>query len=242
MKLKSLFTGVMLATVLVGCNDKEAPQPVTLESDEQKLSYVLGSNIATQFQLDEVSIDGAAFIEGFNDIRDGKEPRMTQEQAAEAFKKFQEQLMAKHQVEQDKMQAAMEAAADENQKAGDAFLADNGTKDGVTTTESGLQYKVITAGTGAQPTFESRVEVHYRGRLLDGTEFDSSYKREVPAQFGVGQVIPGWTEALQLMKEGAKWELYIPSHLAYGPGGAGQLIGPNSTLIFEVELLKAEVE
>ena len=111
----------------------------------------------------------------------------------------------------------------------------------MTTTASGLQYKILTAGIGAIPTADSTVEVHYAGRLLDGTEFDSSVKRGVPAQFGVTQVIPGWTEALQLMAEGARWELYIPAELAYGPGGAGP-IGPNSVLIFEVELLDANID
>ncbi|MDO7636496.1 MAG: FKBP-type peptidyl-prolyl cis-trans isomerase, partial [Porticoccaceae bacterium] len=127
-----------------------------------------------------------------------------------------------------------------NLKEGQAFLAENGTKEGVVTTASGLQYKVISAGSGAKPTVDSTVEVHYAGRLLDGTEFDSSVKRGVPATFGVTQVIAGWTEALQLMPQGSKWELYIPADLAYGPGGTGP-IGPNQMLIFEVELLNANV-
>ena len=244
MNLKPLFVGIMLTAVLAGCNDKEgaSDKEVALDTDEQKLSYVLGSNIATQFKIDEIDIDMAAFVQGFTDVSTGAETRITQEQAAETFEKLQKQMMEKSQAEQEAMEAAMAAAGEENQKAGDAFLAENAAKEGVVTTESGLQYKIIVAGSGDKPTLESRVEVHYRGRLLDGTEFDSSYKRNQPAQFGVTQVIPGWTEALQLMKEGAKWELYIPPTLAYGPGGAGQLIGPNSTLIFEVELLKAAAE
>jgi FKBP-type peptidyl-prolyl cis-trans isomerase len=137
-------------------------------------------------------------------------------------------------------QEAKDLESDANLKEGAAFLEANGAKEGVVTTESGLQYKVVTQGTGSKPTKESTVEVHYAGKLLDGTEFDSSIKRGVPVKFGVTQVIPGWTEALQLMSEGSKWELYIPADLGYGAGGQGP-IGPNSVLIFEVELLKADV-
>jgi len=148
-------------------------------------------------------------------------------------------------AKRDEMEKAQQQAtamqSEGNIKEGADFLAANGAKEGVITTASGLQYKVLTAGTGTIPTADSTVEVHYSGRLLDGTEFDSSVKRGVPAQFGVTQVIPGWTEALQLMPQGSKWELYIPAALAYGPGGAGP-IGPNSVLVFEVELLNANVE
>ena len=128
-----------------------------------------------------------------------------------------------------------------NTEEATAFLLDNSTKPDIVSTESGLQYRIITSGTGEKPSAESTVEVHYVGRLLDGTEFDSSLKRGVPAQFGVTQVIPGWTEALKLMKEGSKWELFIPPELAYGSGGQG-LIGPNAMLLFEVEPLRANVE
>ncbi len=121
-------------------------------------------------------------------------------------------------------------------------MAANAKKDGVKTTASGLQYKVITEGSGEKPTLQDSVSAHYRGTLIDGTEFDSSYARGKPATFGVTHVIPGWTEALQMMPEGSKWEIYIPSDLAYGPGGSGAKIGPNATLIFEIELLKAKVQ
>ncbi len=123
---------------------------------------------------------------------------------------------------------------------GEAFLAENAKKEGVKTLPSGLQYKVLKDGTGKQPTKEDTVSVHYKGTLVDGREFDSSYKRGEPAEFGVTQVIKGWTEALQLMKEGAKWQIFLPSSLAYGDRGAGDLIGPNETLVFEVELLKVK--
>jgi FKBP-type peptidyl-prolyl cis-trans isomerase len=140
----------------------------------------------------------------------------------------------------ERMQAEQKAAADKNLADGEAFLKENATKEGVVTTESGLQYKIVTAGDGPKPGAGDVVKVHYRGTLLDGTEFDSSYKRGEPVTFPVGGVIPGWVEALQLMPVGSKWELYIPSGLAYGPGGAGNQIGPNSTLKFEVELLSIE--
>jgi FKBP-type peptidyl-prolyl cis-trans isomerase FklB len=127
--------------------------------------------------------------------------------------------------------------ADKNQKEGEVFLAENKKKKGVVTLPSGLQYRVITAGTGKIPKVTDTVTTHYRGTLIDGTEFDSSYKRGEPASFPVNGVVKGWTEALQLMKVGSKWQLFIPSNLAYGPQGAGQVIGPNATLIFEIELL-----
>jgi len=147
-------------------------------------------------------------------------------------------LTAYQQEMQMKMMAEASAAAEENEQKAEAFLAENGKKEGVKTLASGLQYKVITEGGGASPTAESTVEVHYKGTLIDGTEFDSSYKRGEPASFPVGGVIPGWTEALQLMKEGAKWEVAIPPALAYGEQGAPPVIPPNSALVFEVELLK----
>jgi FKBP-type peptidyl-prolyl cis-trans isomerase FklB len=165
---------------------------------------------------------------------------LSEEVIAETVKAFETDMMAKRDEMQKAEQQSTELQAEGNAIAGTEFLAVNGAKEGVTTTESGLQYKVLTAGTGVKPNTSSTVEVHYAGRLLDGTEFDSSVKRGVPAQFGVTQVIAGWTEALQLMPEGSKWELYIPAALAYGPGGTGP-IGPNSTLIFEVELLQANV-
>ena len=243
MNVKPIFVSAILAALLVGCNQEDSStQEVTLETDEQKLSYVLGSNVGAQFKMEEIAIDQATFNQGLADVLAGTESRLTQEEIVATFQKFQQEQVAKQQAEQEALEAALAAAGEENQKAGEAFLAENGAKENVVTTESGLQYKVITAGEGASPSAADRVEVHYRGKLLDGTEFDSSYKRNQPAQFGVTQVIPGWTEALQLMKEGAKWELYVPSNLAYGPGGAGELIGPNATLIFEVELLKAAVE
>ena len=168
------------------------------------------------------------------------QPSLSEEQIDEAVAIFRDQMMAKEQAMQKEQEGMVALQSDTNAIEGAEFLALNGAKEGVTTTASGLQYRVLTAGTGPTPTAESTVEVHYAGRLLDGTEFDSSIKRGVPTQFGVTQVIAGWTEGLQLMTEGSKWEFYIPADLAYGPGGTGP-IGPNATLIFEVELLQANV-
>jgi FKBP-type peptidyl-prolyl cis-trans isomerase FklB len=154
--------------------------------------------------------------------------------------KMQETLMEFQAMAQEKQMAAQSKKAAENKAAGEAFLAENKTKKGVKTLESGLQYKVITPGTGDSPDLNDQVKCHYRGSLLNGREFDSSYKRNEPAEFPVNGVIKGWTEALQLMKVGAKWMLFIPSDLAYGDQGAGNVIEPGSTLIFEVELLEIQ--
>jgi FKBP-type peptidyl-prolyl cis-trans isomerase len=170
----------------------------------------------------------------------GDKPSLSDEQIAEVIKSFEIEMKAKQETMVAEQQKSVSAQSDSNAAEALAFLTANGTKEGVVTTDTGLQYRVLIEGDGAQPSVESTVEVHYAGRLLDGTEFDSSVKRGVPAQFGVTQVIAGWTEALQLMPEGSKWELYIPADLAYGPGGSGP-IGPNSLLIFEVELLQANI-
>lgn len=245
MKLKTLAAVIAATLVLAGCNkaDQEtagaadgavADQAAGLTTQEQKISYIFGQNIGRQLSNDKITIDTAVFTEGVSDALAGKESKISEEDTMAVLQAFQEQKMAEQQKQFDE-------AAGKNKAEGDKFLAENGKKEGVVTLESGLQYKVITEGTGPQPAEGATVEVHYRGTLLDGSEFDSSHKRGVPASFGVDQVIPGWTEALALMKEGSKWELYIPPALAYGPGGAGEMIGPEQTLIFEVELLKANV-
>ena len=182
-----------------------------------------------------MDVDVTAFSAGVEDALSDAEPRLAQDDVIAVLESFQQEQIAEREAENS-------ALADKNKAEGDAFLAENGKKEGVVTLESGLQYKIIEEGEGPSPGAEDTVEVHYTGTLIDGTEFDSSHRRGVPATFGVNQVIPGWTEALQLMKEGAKWQLVIPPGLAYGPGGTGGPIGPNQTLIFEVELLKAKVE
>jgi FKBP-type peptidyl-prolyl cis-trans isomerase len=163
----------------------------------------------------------------------GGKTRLTQEEAQAVLKEVQTEV-------QKEQQAKMKEAADKNKGEGEAFLAANKSKDGVVTLPSGLQYKILTAGTGPKPTASDSVKCNYRGTLINGTEFDSSYKRGQPATFAVGQVIKAWTEALQLMPVGSKWQLFVPSSLAYGERGAGAEIGPNATLIFEVDLLSIE--
>lgn len=171
------------------------------------------------------------FANGVATVYEGKKPEMTYEQAKQTVQEFFMQL-------EKEMQEANQKAAKQNREIGEAFLSENAKREGVKTTASGLQYEVLESGNGAQPTANDRVEVHYTGKLIDGTVFDSSVERGVPATFGVTQVIPGWVEALQLMHEGDQWRLYIPSDLAYGPNGAGGLIGPDTTLIFDVQLLR----
>lgn len=227
--------------ILAGCEQDSNPQAVVLDSQDQRISYLLGMDNGKNIQSTGIEIDMAAYEQGFADSLSDAEPRLTDDEIAVAVQEFQTQMLAKRDEMQKAEQEAFDLQATANLEEGAAFLIANAEKEGVVTTESGLQYKVISAGTGPLPTEDSVVEVHYAGRLLDDTEFDSSIKRGVPAQFGVTQVIPGWTEALQLMAEGSKWELYIPAELAYGAGGQGP-IGPNATLIFEVELLQANVE
>jgi FKBP-type peptidyl-prolyl cis-trans isomerase len=201
-----------------------------LATTEQRLSYGIAFNLGQRMSTDGVPLDVDAFGAGLSDAMNGSEPKLSQEEIAAEMAAYQEKATA----EQEASQAALGEA---NIAASAAFMAENATKEGVVTTESGLQYEILTEGAGAKPGAEDSVEVHYRGTLVDGTEFDSSYGRGETVTFGVGQVIPGWTEALQLMPVGSKWKLAIPPELAYGAGGAGQVIGPNAALIFEVELI-----
>ena len=208
----------------------EAAAEVTLDTPAERLSYGIAYGLGKRMANDGVPMDADAFSTGLRDALDGAEPRLTQEQIQAEMQAYQEKAAAE--------QAAVQAElADANLEASAAFLAENGARDGVTVTDSGLQYEILETGEGEIPGPEDTVEVHYRGTLVDGTEFDSSYKRGEPVTFGVGQVIAGWTEALQLMPVGSKWKLAIPPELGYGAGGAGQVIGPNAALIFEVELL-----
>lgn len=231
-----LIAGLLGATALmVGCNQAEPEnEPVQLETLEQKVNYVFGTNLAENLTQGGVTIEPEAFAQALRDKRDGVEPRLSEEEMQEVMQTFQEQEMARREAEQ-------EAAAETNKAEADAFFEENASAEGVSQTDSGLQYKVLEEGDGAKPGATDTVTVHYRGRLLDGTEFDSSYERDQPATFALNSVIAGWTEALQLMSEGSKYELYIPSDLAYGPGGNGP-IPPNSALIFEVELLEVDDE
>ncbi len=203
---------------------------VELDTSAKRLSYGIGYNLGRRMLNDRVPLDKDAFTAGVTDLMADKEPRMTEEEISQEMEAYQEQAQKEMAAEQAKLGAA-------NLAASEVFLKENGAREGVTTTDSGLQYEVIEAGDGPKPGPQDTVEVHYRGTLADGTEFDSSYSRGETVQFGVGQVIPGWTEALQLMPVGSKWKLAIPPELGYGAGGAGRTIGPNAALVFDVELV-----
>ena len=195
----------------------------------ERLSYALGLSMGNNFKssgIEEMNIK--EFAEGVAAVFEGTQPKMSYDEAKNVIREFFTAL-------EEKQNAAAAKMGEVNKAAGEAFLAENAKRPEVKTTESGLQYEVITEGNGDKPAASDTVVVHYTGTLIDGTVFDSSVERGTPATFGVTQVIPGWVEALQLMQVGAKWRLYIPSDLAYGPRGAGGAIGPNSTLIFDVE-------
>ena len=197
-----------------------------------KLSYALGMSMGHNFKGTGIkTLNSADFAAGVASVYDGVKPEMTFDEA----KRIVNEYIAKLEAE---MQAEAAKQGEVNRKNGEAFLTENAKREGIKVTESGLQYEVLESGKGDSPKASDNVEVHYTGKLIDGTVFDSSVERGVPASFGVTQVIPGWVEALQLMHEGDKWRLYIPSDLAYGPNGAGGVIGPNMTLIFDVELLR----
>jgi len=201
------------------------------KSEQEKLGYAIGMNIGMNMKQQQVEVDPEQLAAGLVAALKGEDTVLTQEEMGQILTEFQQ----KKQMEQ---MAAMAAEAAKNEKLAQEYLENNGKQEGVVTLESGLQYKVLTQGDGATPTAESTVQVHYRGTLIDGTEFDSSYQRGEPVSFPVNGVIPGWTEALQLMKEGDKWQLVIPSQLAYADRGAPPVIPPNAALVFEVELLK----
>lgn len=235
-----VVAGAAIATLMnKGGETTPADEALALESLMQKSSYVIGTDIGGRFSSQGLEIDLDALSAGIGDAVAGNEPRLTEDEAKDALQAFVEQQQSKMAERQQSAQADRDRMAEQNRIEGAAFLEANQAKDGIVITESGLQYKIVEPGDGATPTAEDVVQVHYRGTLLDGTEFDSSYARGEPAEFPVTGVIAGWTEALQLMNEGAKWELYIPAELAYGERGAGGDIGPNAVLIFEVELLKA---
>jgi FKBP-type peptidyl-prolyl cis-trans isomerase FklB len=197
------------------------------------VSYCIGVKIGQDMKQQDIALSMDDFMEGFKNGLSGGKPRMSDAEMNQTLLAFGNAMKA-HMMEK------MKKVAEENQKKGDEFLAKNKTAEGVKTLPSGLQYKVLKDGTGKQPAATDTVTVNYRGTLIDGTEFDSSYTRKEPATLAVNEIIPGWTEALQLMKEGAKWQLFIPPTMAYGERGAGPIVGPNSVLIFEVELIKVK--
>ena len=206
---------------------------MTLDTPRAKASYAVGLNIGKSLRRDSVDIDPIIFQQGLKDGLEGGKALLTDDEMKTTMTAVQADLRKRQEAE-------MAQAGEVNKKEGDVFLAANKTKEGVVTLPSGLQYKILKEGTGAKPTASDTVVCNYKGTLIDGKEFDSSYKRGQPATFPVGQVIKGWTEALQIMPVGSKWQLFIPSELAYGPRGPSPDIGPNATLIFEVELLSIQ--
>ena len=208
-------------------------KPLLLSTQKQKASYAIGLNIGKNMKNDSVDVDTDILARGIRDALAGSKPLLTDEEIQAALVELQNEIRKRQQEE-------YQVAADKNQKEGEAFLAANRAKEGVVTLPSGLQYRVLQAGTGPKPAATDTVVCNYRGTLLNDKEFDSSVKHGGPATFAVNQVIKGWTEALQIMPVGSKWELFVPPSLAYGPRAAGPDIGPNSTLIFEVELLSIQ--
>lgn len=229
--------GLVLAagTALVVAQDDPATKPqekaaAPIPDLKPKASYILGHSFGKNFRDQEVDLDVDALLKGVRDGIAGAQPEMSEAEVEQVMNAFRDQFVAQQ-------TARMEAIAAKNLKEGQDFLAQNKTKEGVKTTESGLQYQILEPGTGPSPRATDTVKVHYRGTLIDGTEFDSSYKRGEPIEFPLNRVIPGWTEGLQLMKAGGKGRLFIPSELAYRDRAQGDEIGPNSVLIFDIELL-----
>jgi FKBP-type peptidyl-prolyl cis-trans isomerase FklB len=224
MKLRLIVavSGILLLASLLHAEE-------TLKSQKEKMSYIIGMDIGKNLKNQSIDIDANALAKGLKDALTGGKSLLTDQEARDTAAAFQKEMAAKQQ-----------ALGVKNKKEGEAFLAENKKKKGTVTLPSGLQYKVIKAGTGKKPKPTDTVTVQYKGTLIDGTEFDSSYRRGQPATFPANGVIPGWTEALGLMQEGAKWQLFIPPNLAYGEKGAGGQIGPNATLIFEVELVSVQ--
>ena len=228
--MKLLFNVAMAALffLVLGCNSQDfGGKNVQLANEIDSVSYSLGLNVAKNVKaqgLEDINLD--ALMKAFDDVYSGKDPMLSDLDAGQCLNSY--------------MQKAQLEKSNATREAGEAFLAQNKTREGITTTESGLQYEVINEGSGEKPGLTDKVTTHYHGTLIDGTVFDSSVNRGEPVSFSVNGVIPGWTEALQLMSVGSKWKLYVPSELAYGQRGAGGAIGPNETLIFEVELISIE--
>jgi FKBP-type peptidyl-prolyl cis-trans isomerase FklB len=224
--------GVLIcaALVLVGCRGNEQ-RKTSLADQNERASYAVGVNFAKSLQRDSVAIDRDLLVQGFKDaFGDSSLRLLTDQEVQKAMTALQQDVMIKRSL-------ATRITADKNLKEGEDFLVANKKNEGVVTLPSGLQYKVITEGHGKKPSLAQTVTVHYRGTLINGNEFDSSYKRGQPAMFGLKEVIPAWTEALQHMTVGSKWTIYAPARLAYGDRGWGNTIGPNATLIFDIELL-----
>jgi FKBP-type peptidyl-prolyl cis-trans isomerase FklB len=220
---------ITLIGIFIMVNPVHAEETV-LKTKKDKVSYAIGMDIGKNLKKQPIELNPEVISQGVWDALTEGKTLLTEQEYRDTMTAFRKEMTQKQ-------TAQMKETGDKNKIEGEKFLADNKKKDGVITTASGLQYKVVTKGDGASPKATDTVSVHYKGTLIDGKEFDSSHRRGQPASFPVNGVIKGWTEALQLMKPGSKWQLVIPSELAYGDRGAGRDIGPNSTLIFDVELL-----
>ena len=224
------FKWLAIALLLFAAAPIHAQEQQALTTQKEKIGYAIGVDAARNFKRLGLDFDLETLIKALHDVYSGNKLLMSDEEMLTVMTAYQKEITQKQ-------ADAAKIAAEKNKKEGDAFLAANKAKEGVITLPSGLQYKILKEGDGKKPTDADTVQVHYRGTLIDGTEFDSSFKRGQPATFPVKQIIPGWREALKLMPVGSKWQLFIPPELAYGARGAGSDIGPNATLIFEVELL-----
>lgn len=233
--IHTFFIGALTLSL---AESSQAQDNLNLEAKENRYGYSVGANIGLSLKRQGVNpSDGSmsleAMVKGLRDAFGPADLQLSDTEIKEALQTYQQEIMAKREADR-------KAAAETNMRASEAFLAENAKKEDVVTLESGLQYKVINSGTGTSPSAKDTVSVHYRGTLIDGTEFDSSYKNDTPATFQLNKVIPGWTEGLQLMKPGAKWKLFVPPALGYGAQGSRNIIGPNEALIFEVELLSVK--
>jgi FKBP-type peptidyl-prolyl cis-trans isomerase FklB len=226
-----LFLSMVLGIALLA-GQASAEEKKVLQTAKEKQSYSMGADIGARLKAQSIEVEADAFVQGMKDTLSGAKKLLTDDEIRETLTALQKEL-------REKMEEKNKALGEKNKKEGEAFLAENKKKEGVKSLPSGLQYKVMKEGTGKAPKADDTVVCNYRGTLIDGTEFDSSYKRGEPATFPLNQIIPGWTEALQLMKEGAKWQLFIPATLAYGEQSTG-IIGPNSVLIFEIELISVK--
>src|SRR5205807_4147928 len=242
----TLLAAAAAAQTASASKAKEAPDAKTEEAPKaqessafktpkEKQSYAIGMDLGNQLRRMSIDVDPDVFSKGLKDSVSGSKTMLTEEEARAVISEIQAEAKRK-------IAEARKSAGADNKTAGEAFLAQNKNKEGIVTLPSGLQYKVLKAGEGIKPTLDDTVVCGYRGTLIDGTEFDSSYKRNQPATFPVKGVIKGWTEALQLMPVGSKWELFVPPDLAYGDRGAGDVIGPDATLVFEVELLSIQAK
>jgi len=232
MTARRLSALICAAFLLGACADAggTAYQDAPLESDDQKASYGIGLNVGSQLADTRDRLDRQAFLRGVDDALQANDPAVPRDELQAILQAFGQEVQAA-------AEEARAVAAEENIAEGEEFLAENAAREEVMVTESGLQYEILAEGDGASPTAEDQVRVHYRGTLIDGTEFDSSYDGD-PVTFAAGGLIPGFTEALLMMSEGSHWRVAIPSSLAYGPAGSGGVIGPNETLIFEIELFE----